>query len=104
MKLPTERGFTGKHGMLSSQELGTFVNLGAVLNIITVTSHESEKFSFNLFGWSGKNVECLLRVSLKNGQKGCSLQLASQETIRAERSEKIESIGLYRKADLESSF
>ncbi|KAJ6870876.1 hypothetical protein NC652_036519 [Populus alba x Populus x berolinensis] len=28
-----------------------------------MTSHESEKFSFNLFGWSGKNVECLLRVS-----------------------------------------
>ncbi|KAG6745007.1 hypothetical protein POTOM_051648 [Populus tomentosa] len=50
--------------MLSSQELGTFVNLGVVLNIITVTSHESEKFSFNLFGWSAKNVECLLRVSL----------------------------------------
>ena len=51
-----ERGFWGKHGMLSSQELGTFVNFRVVLNI-TVTSHESIKLSFNLFGWSGKNVE-----------------------------------------------
>ncbi|KAJ6870878.1 hypothetical protein NC652_036520 [Populus alba x Populus x berolinensis] len=48
--------------MLSSQELGNFVNLRVVLNI-TMASHKSIKFSFNLFGWSGKNVECLLRVS-----------------------------------------
>ncbi|KAJ6870877.1 hypothetical protein NC652_036520 [Populus alba x Populus x berolinensis] len=35
--------------MLSSQELGNFVNLRVVLNI-TMASHKSIKFSFNLFG------------------------------------------------------
>ncbi|KAG6784213.1 hypothetical protein POTOM_009899 [Populus tomentosa] len=61
-KLDIERGFWDKHGMLSSQESRTFVNLGVVLNI-SMTGHESDRVSFDFFVWSGKYVECLLLVS-----------------------------------------
>ncbi|KAJ6954442.1 hypothetical protein NC652_006007 [Populus alba x Populus x berolinensis] len=57
--LDIERGFWDKHGMLSSQESRTFVNLGVVLNI-SMTVHESDRVSFDFFVWSGKYVECLL--------------------------------------------
>ncbi|KAJ6939349.1 hypothetical protein NC651_005711 [Populus alba x Populus x berolinensis] len=61
--LDIERGFLDKHGMLSSQESRTFVNLGVVLNI-SMNGHEYDRVSFDFFVWSGKYVECLLLEGL----------------------------------------